>query len=659
MDCDQEVAVVIDASKIKVSEGISLLSEIWKDIGISGSIRTERLKAVKNHIVNIVDEMTREESELRDKLLKNVEKLTNEVQDLNKELDLEIVTPSEELTILQLEKELRRKRDDLGKIKQQRMKVAEELKEEDQKYCNMLVTTPYYLPSNSIPTLNQLEELEQHIKKSKIDYDQRLATFQDYRSNIKKLLDILEITANDSFQSEIINEDVSEFCLSRENLQRVHRLELDLENQKQSNIKQAKNLREKLESLWNRLQIGEEERGRFCSFHTGFKPSTLVALRKEIDKYEILKKENVSKVIEATRSELEKWWEKCFYSQQQKSSFEEFFSIDFTEEVLERHEKELEKVKTFYQENEFIFQQIHQYQAMWWEYLEYERRAQDPNRYNNRGGKILKEEKHRKKLEKELPKLENKLLSDVSEWELKIGKNILVEGVRFVDFVHIQKENYELQKQKEKDIRKQQKEKEMEKEMRYGSKPTVAPGKRRFMGTTTLATKSPKIRKVCPHLKAYMAMLQALFICMLPFASVLFRYVLFYTLQKDGGVLSSESEGSTAVSIKMKHENETYRTPGRTPGRSQAALTPLSTIKVKPRLGINYPNSPMIRKTPLKNTTAVRKVLSEKNSEISKRNNEASIASVPNYAEFEEELAEKPNCRSSVMPGHDRKVAYL
>lgn len=90
---------------------------------------------------------------------------------------------------------------------------------------------------------------------------------------------------------------------------------------------------------------------------------------------------------------------------------------------------------------------------MWWEYLEYERRAQDPNRYNNRGGKILKEEKHRKKLEKELPKLENKLLADVSEWELKIGKNILIEGVRFVDFVHIQKENYELQKQKEKDIR--------------------------------------------------------------------------------------------------------------------------------------------------------------------------------------------------------------
>lgn len=46
--------------------------------------------------------MTREESELRDKLLKNVEKLTKENQELSKELDLEEFSPSSDLTILQV-----------------------------------------------------------------------------------------------------------------------------------------------------------------------------------------------------------------------------------------------------------------------------------------------------------------------------------------------------------------------------------------------------------------------------------------------------------------------------------------------------------------------------------------------------------------------------
>lgn len=40
------------------------------------------------------------------------------------------------------------------------------------------------------------------------------------------MLDLLELKTNDSFQSEVINEELSEFCLSKENLQRVERFEI-------------------------------------------------------------------------------------------------------------------------------------------------------------------------------------------------------------------------------------------------------------------------------------------------------------------------------------------------------------------------------------------------------------------------------------------------
>ena len=46
------------------------------------------------------------------------------------------------------------------------------------------------------------------------------------------------------------------------------------------------------------------------------------------------------------------------YSQEERDKFDPFYTDDFTEELLEKHESEVEAIKTYFVENEALFARI-------------------------------------------------------------------------------------------------------------------------------------------------------------------------------------------------------------------------------------------------------------------------------------------------------------
>lgn len=48
-------------------------------------------------------------------------------------------------------------------------------------------------------------------------------------------------------------------------------------------------------------------------------------LQQEVDRLEELKLQNMKSVIQAIRAELADYWDKCFYSQEQRESFSPFY----------------------------------------------------------------------------------------------------------------------------------------------------------------------------------------------------------------------------------------------------------------------------------------------------------------------------------------------
>ncbi|MEQ2259843.1 carboxypeptidase C prc1, partial [Xenotaenia resolanae] len=112
------------------------------------------------------------------------------------------------------------------------------------------------------------------------------------------------------------------------------------------------------------------------------------------------------------------------------------------------------------------------------------KKATDPTRFTNRGGNLLKEEKQRSELHKNLPKLEKKLKAQIDAWEGEQAQEFLVNNQKFLQYVAEQWELHRIEKEKEKLERHLKKSKQTEEDMLYGTA-VRTPTKRRFLGTTT------------------------------------------------------------------------------------------------------------------------------------------------------------------------------
>ncbi|XP_022080595.1 protein regulator of cytokinesis 1-like isoform X2 [Acanthaster planci] len=471
-----------ESMKLEVAEclehSLEQLRDIWDEIGICEEQRVERQNVVLHHMRNLLSEMVSEERDLRRRLLASVENCGQEVVTISKELGLQPFQPEEGLTILQLEKSLRQKVESLNKEKSERMAKLKQLKDREQHLCDLLCTTPYYIPSGTVPTTEQLETLKDHIQTLTTEKESRQQILSGTKKKIISLLADLEQGPNTSFERDIVCEEEDSFLLSKENMEALRVLHQELEFKQKENQGIADHLREQIASLWNRLLYPAEERDEYLASHQGYKPSDIKVLREEFARLEELKMQNLKRVTQASREEIALWWDKCYFSRQQRNEFAGFYDDEFTEELLLQHDEELARVKAYYEKNKEILECIKKREEMWKQMLEFEKRANDPNRYNNRGGNLLQEEKERKKINRDLPKLEKILAEQISSYEEKTGAPFLVDGCRFMDYVQMQWAAHEQEKQLRKEERIKAKHLQTENEMTFGSKPNT-PAKRR------------------------------------------------------------------------------------------------------------------------------------------------------------------------------------
>ncbi|XP_014665995.1 PREDICTED: protein regulator of cytokinesis 1-like isoform X2 [Priapulus caudatus] len=476
----------------RLEETLNRLQTIWTDIGILEDQKKERVMVVIHHVMNLLDEMVAEEERLRNRLLASVEQCGKELHKLCNELHEAEYEPDSGLSLLMLENELRVHTDALNKIKHERLRHAKALREEDQKLCAALCETPVYISVTTVPAKEQLEAVQDHINKLTIEKNMRFQTYVANKVAIGELMQELEQLPNTSFEIDILRDD-DVFVLSKENMQALSLLQDELEEKVRLNTEVATNLRETVTSLWDRLQIPQEEREGFFKQNTGSRPKAIEALKEEIARCELLKRQNIEKFVKQIRNELHMWWEKCYYSVSQRADFSSFTNDEYTEELLEAHEAELEKVKAHYAKHELLYIDVHKRKELWDKFVEFEKRASDPNRFTNRGGGLLQEEKERKRLTREIPRLEKEIDRLVQKWEAENGCIFLVDGVPFIDYVHGQWEDHRSAQENEKQERHKKRTRQMEEEMVYGSKPVSTPRKR-FLGTPT-KTPNNKLRK--------------------------------------------------------------------------------------------------------------------------------------------------------------------
>ncbi|KAM8894490.1 protein regulator of cytokinesis 1b isoform 3-T4 [Spinachia spinachia] len=474
-----------------LNKALCHLKDIWEEIGIPEDQRLQRTNVVKNHIKSLLEMMIKEEESLRTRLISSIQSCRTEMEQLYLELQLPVFEEETGITVLQQEKNIRTQVEALLKEKAQRMQQLKDLLEQDQDLCDVLCSAPYGIHPDFVPTPEQLESFSQHIANQNAEKARRYAEFMDLKQRIILYMGELDHVPETSFEKDVVCEDEDSFCLSGDNIMSLKLLVCQLEEQKAENEARCEAHREQIQRLWDRLAVPQEEREAFNEHMVASRRRNLEALRVEVQRLEELKRLNVCNVTEAIRAEIAVFWEKCFLSTDQREAFAPYFSEVFTEELLSLHEAEIQRLKQHYEDHRELFEGVHQWEDSWRLFLQLEKKANDPTRFTNRGGNLLKEEKQRSDLHKSLPKLEKKLKAQMDAWESEQGREFLVKGEKFLAYVEEQWELHRVDKEKEKQERHLKKSKQTEEDMLYGTA-VRTPSKRRLLATQT-PTKSRKV----------------------------------------------------------------------------------------------------------------------------------------------------------------------
>merc|ERR1719483_1125108 len=209
---------------------------------------------------------------------------------------------------------------------------------------------PYYVSSTTVPTTYQMDGLKDHIRSMEEEKFSRLEQFVTHKETILNLYEDLEAEPSSDLEREVACEETDRFVLSATNLSQVANILKQLESEVKKNQKMVMESVEKIDHLNEKLQ--------FLAENQGHSPSAISRLHEEIMRLEEIKKANIEKFVNNPRNELHPLWDQCFYSPEQRNNFSPLHCINFTEELLEEHEAEAERLKTYLNDNKDLFEKV-------------------------------------------------------------------------------------------------------------------------------------------------------------------------------------------------------------------------------------------------------------------------------------------------------------
>ncbi|CAL1270974.1 unnamed protein product [Larinioides sclopetarius] len=435
----------------QIQNNLKKLYNLWNEFGIDSKRKIRRAEKLWSHVQNLIQDIYREENDLYKELQDRVNDYTQKIDKLAKSLSVipkEITGPlakREELLRLELEK--------LNETLQIRLKSYQHLKSIETKYCKILGTQEYELFSESeVPSQDDMKNLEQRIKALKEERDRRHKKFCLVKKDLTVIMETTELEPETSLEKDILS-GKDTLSLSDETMKSLEEILYKVQRRKAELETRKKELMDQLSYLWERLKVDEKVRGEFISKHETCCRSVLISIEEEIEKYKLLRKENIHAEIASLRKEIEQLWSMCCVHHHEREAFGPFSSLEMTEEVLDAHEAELKRLQNYYKDIAHILEKIDKRQQLWNKLVEFENKANDPNRFKNRGGNLLREERERKMLRKNLPRLENEIFHEIDMYEAKNKTVFLYCGEDFRIYVTNQWAEREGQKENERNKR--------------------------------------------------------------------------------------------------------------------------------------------------------------------------------------------------------------
>ncbi|KAK2142881.1 hypothetical protein LSH36_901g01021 [Paralvinella palmiformis] len=479
----------------KLDSTLDRLHSVWDVLGLDVAQRATRIEVVTLHLNNLLDEIVREEENLCERILANIKAYSGDVTRLGQVLGLLHYKAPDDMTNVQLEKYLKKKRHSLEEELNDRTTVQRKLDKEERQLCDTLSEVMARdAAEGTVPTWCQLEATRCRIGEMKREIVQRQVVVQSTKSDIRDLLKELQISPRSSFQRQAVCNAGDSFNPTAENMTALKQYHDQLETQRRSHLSLVLRLRGQMEVLWKRLCLPEQETRPISTRTAGCEVRVLDDIKTEIARCDLLMSEKMRECITNVRLELIELWDNCYVEQEERAEFQSFASPYFNEISLKAHEDEVTRMAAYYNENSELLNLVEKWKKLFEQYLEHERRASDPTRYSNRGCYLLKEEKARKRVEKDLPVVERDVCKKIVHWERCNDRIFKISGTPFVEFMAQCWEGQRQEKLKAKKQRIQAKRTLMNSEAKYINESVTSPDKRRRLNNCALIRK-PSLKR--------------------------------------------------------------------------------------------------------------------------------------------------------------------
>ncbi|EIW55715.1 uncharacterized protein TRAVEDRAFT_38910 [Trametes versicolor FP-101664 SS1] len=213
----------------------------------------------------------------------------------------------------------------------------------------------------------------------------------------------------------------------------------DLEDIKRRREAHIQAMYDQLEALWRRLGVADADMDAFVEAQRGTTDETIKSYEEELERMLELKRERMGTFIENARAEIIKLWDELMVGDEERADFAPFADDEHTEELLIIHEEEIRRLKEDRRMKGPLLHSIRKYFDILEDEKELAAAAGDQSRLLGRGprdpGRLLREEKMRKRVTKEKPRLEQDLLVSIPSWEAEAGRAFLVHGVSMLQLL--------------------------------------------------------------------------------------------------------------------------------------------------------------------------------------------------------------------------------
>ncbi|KAL1874372.1 hypothetical protein VTK73DRAFT_398 [Phialemonium thermophilum] len=449
----------------QVNTIVGQLHGLFDEIGIPNHERDSReaelFAALSEALHNQVRLVTAEKKEMIDeaqRIITTIRQMELSLDDSKTRRDYESEDDELKVTfpLTRCLQVLKEKHMQISRLHRERFEQVKKLVQALESYSSHLEPTfvklalPPTGPNQSIPpsfdlSPSYVDRLDDEFTRVYEEYTRRIATVKSLSENIIQLWAELGTpqAQTDGAIVKYYRDAPEQLGLHEEDIARLRSKRDRLAEEKKSREKRLKDLKTAVEALWEKLGVEEKERKAFLNSNRGCGVRQINEFEDELGRLNELKHQNLHLFVEDARYKLQELWDALYFSEDEMLEFTPAFSDVYSDALLEAHEREISRLEALKEQRAPTLALVDKHKSLVRERDELAASSQDASRLMMKGqkgerrdpGKLLREEKMRKRIAKELPKVTAELKKILERWEDEYGRPFLVHGERYLDIL--------------------------------------------------------------------------------------------------------------------------------------------------------------------------------------------------------------------------------